>query len=41
MTYTLFEEELLALCGKRHARGRDKGYYRAGSDRGSVRYLHL
>ena len=34
--YALFEEELLALCGKRHARGRDKRYYRAGSDRGSV-----
>ena len=36
MIYNLFEEELLALCGKRHARGRDKRYYRAGSDRGSV-----
>ena len=36
MIYNLFEEELSALCGKRHARGRDKRYYRAGSDRGSV-----
>ena len=36
MIYNLFEEELLLLCGKRHARGRDKRYYRAGSDRGSV-----
>ena len=36
MIYALFEEELLGLCGKRHARGRDKRYYRAGSDRGSV-----
>ena len=36
MIYNLFEEELLALCGKRHVRGRDKRHYRAGSDRGSV-----
>ncbi len=36
MIYALFEEELLALCGKRHVRGINKRYYRAGSDRGSV-----
>lgn len=36
MIYSLFEEELLSLCGKRHARGLDKRWYRAGSDRGSV-----
>ncbi len=36
MIYALFEEELLALCGKRHVRGINKRYYRAGSDRWSV-----
>ncbi len=36
MIHDFFEDELLSLCGKRHGRGRDTRYYRAGSDSGSV-----
>ena len=36
MVYELFEDEVENLCGPRYVRGRDKEYYRAGSDKGSI-----